>query len=190
MYQKSQSYDVKLQRYKVRQTEFFIILGHFLPFYSPCNDPKNQNSWRYYPFIHIYMCTINEDHMIYGSWNKRCNRQEFLWFRVICCPFSPLTTQKIKILKFRKTFGDMIILYICNINDNHVRYGSWDMEPNRQPFFVILDHFLPFYPPLDPENQNFDKMKKNPWRYYNFTHVYQKWQSYDVWFLRYGAWWT
>ena len=27
-------------------------------------------------------------------------------------------------------------------------------------FFVILDHFLPFYPPMDPENQNFEKMKK------------------------------
>ena len=27
-------------------------------------------------------------------------------------------------------------------------------------FFVILDHFLPYYPPNNPENQNFDKMKK------------------------------
>ena len=29
-------------------------------------------------------------------------------------------------------------------------------------FFVILDRFLPFYPPMDPENQNFEKMKKPP----------------------------
>ena len=28
--------------------------------------------------------------------------------------------------------------------------------------FVILDHFLPFYPPKEPENQNFEKMKKPP----------------------------
>ena len=27
-------------------------------------------------------------------------------------------------------------------------------------FFVILDHFLPFYPSMDAENQNFEKMKK------------------------------
>ena len=27
-------------------------------------------------------------------------------------------------------------------------------------FFAILDHFLPFYPPNDPKNQNFEKMKK------------------------------
>ena len=29
-------------------------------------------------------------------------------------------------------------------------------------FFVTLDCFLPFYPPMDPENQNFEKMKKIP----------------------------
>ena len=37
-------------------------------------------------------------------------------------------------------------------------------------FFVILDSFLPFYPPLDPENQNFQKTKKNTWGYYHFTY--------------------
>ena len=45
------------------ETEFFVILGHFLPFYPypvPPNDPKKQifeenkvNAWRYHPFIHI-----------------------------------------------------------------------------------------------------------------------------------------
>ena len=29
-------------------------------------------------------------------------------------------------------------------------------------FFVILDRFLPFYPPMDLKNQNFEKMKKPP----------------------------
>ena len=28
--------------------------------------------------------------------------------------------------------------------------------------FVILGHFLPFYPTNNPKNQNFEKMKKNP----------------------------
>ena len=52
--------------------------------------------------------------------------------------------------------------------------------------FVILDHFFPFQPPDNLENQNF-KIDKNTWRYYNFTHLHHKWQSYDVWFLRHGA---
>ena len=42
----------------------------------------------------------------------------------------------------------------------------WCMVPEiwstTDMIFVILDHFLPFYPPMDPENQNFEKMKKTP----------------------------
>ena len=60
-------------------------------------------------------------------------------------------------------------------------------------YFVILDHFLPFYPSNKPKNQNFEKLKiteNNTRRHYHFTHVYHKWRSYDVWFLRYGAWQT
>ena len=30
-------------------------------------------------------------------------------------------------------------------------------------------------------------MKKTTWRYCHFTHVYHKWQPFDVWFLRYQA---
>ena len=40
--------------------------------------------------------------------------------------------------------------------------GSWDMEWNRRNFFVILNCFLPFYPPNNTKNQNFEKMKKPP----------------------------
>ena len=38
-------------------------------------------------------------------------------------------------------------------------YGSWDMERDRQ-FLSFWTVFLPFYPPKDPENQNFEKIKK------------------------------
>ena len=33
-------------------------------------------------------------------------------------------------------------------------------EKQSETFFVILGHFLPFYPTNSPENQNFEKMKK------------------------------
>ena len=55
------------------------------------------------------------------------------------------------------------------------------------PFFALSPRFLPFCSPMDPENQNFETVKKNAWRYYHFTKMYHEWQSYDVWFLRYGA---
>ena len=40
-------------------------------------------------------------------------------------------------------------------------YGSWDMKCNRQNFFVILGHFLPFYPPLTAQKMKISKMKKH-----------------------------
>ena len=106
------------------------------------------------------MCTINEDHMIYDSWNIRCDRQTFLTFLSIFCFFSPLTTWKIKILTSKKTPGDIVILHICTINDNHMIYGFWDVEHVMDRIFVILDHILHFYPPKNPKNQNFKKIKK------------------------------
>ena len=48
----------------------FLLLPH--------NDPKNQifEKKKKLPedIILLHMCTINVDHMIYGSWNIRCNR--------------------------------------------------------------------------------------------------------------------
>ena len=49
--------------------------------------------------------------------------------------------------------------------------------------FVLL-------PPYGSRKSKFWKNEKSTWRYYHFTQVYHKWQSYDVWFLRYEAWLT
>ena len=71
-------------------------------------------------------------------------------------------------------------------------YDVWFLryEVQRAEFFVILDSFLPFYTPNNPKNQSSEKNGKIAWRYYHFTHMYHKWQSHHVWFLRYGAWKT
>ena len=55
----------------MRQTELFVILGHFLPFYPP-NDPENQNFKQIKKMsgkknVLLHMCSINEDCMTYGS---------------------------------------------------------------------------------------------------------------------------
>ena len=142
-----------------------------------------------------FMCTIHEDHMIYSSWNIRCDWQKFSTFWAIFCPFSPLiTTWKIKILTLKKTTADIIILHICTINDNHVMYGSWDMERDRHNFLSFWTVFLTFYPPMDPENQNFPKNGKNTWRYYHFTNINnshmimapQIWSAMDRIFCHFG----
>ena len=132
VHHKWRSYDIWFLKYKVQQTEIFVILGHSLPFQPPDNlENQNfkieKNTWRYYHFTHL--------HHKWQSYD--------VWF---------------------------------------LRYGVQQTE-----FFVILDWFLPFYPPKDPENLNFENMKKNTLRYYHYTNVYLKWQSHDVLFLRYGV---
>ena len=38
-------------------------------------------------------------------------------------------------------------------------YGSWDMECDKQPF-CNFGLFFAFFPPNNPENKNFEKLKK------------------------------
>ena len=132
-------------------------MGNFLPFYQhPNDDPKNQNfekKWKKCLEIifYTYMCIINEDHMIYGSWKIRHDRQKSLSFWPIICPFSPLTTWKVKILTLKKTPGDIIILHISTINDSHMIYGSWDTECDRHNFLSFWTIFCLFTPLMVPE---------------------------------------
>ena len=60
------------------------------------------------------MYIINEDHMIYGSRDIRCGRQNVLSFWTIFWPNS-LENQNFE--KAKKTPGDIIILHMCIIND-------------------------------------------------------------------------
>ena len=109
-------------------------------------DPENENfeKMKNTPedIIILQMCTKNESHMMYGSWDMEYNRQNCLSFSAIFCSFTPLTTQKIKILKkWKETHGDIVILHKCTINDNHMMYGSWDVECDRQNFLSFWTIF-------------------------------------------------
>ena len=114
LHHKWQSYDVWFLRYGVQQTEFFVILDHFLPFYPP-NNPKNQNFEKLKKtpgdIIILHMCTINDNHMMYGSWDMEHDGQNFLSFWTVFCPFTPLTTWKIKILKNWKKYLEISSFY-------------------------------------------------------------------------------
>ena len=90
----------------------------------------------------------------------------------------------------KKFAGDIIILHMCTKNHNHMMYGSWDMEWDRQKILSFWAIFCPFttpQPPNDPEYQTFEKkMKKMPGDIILlYIHVYHKWRLYDIWFLKY-----
>ena len=79
-----------------------VILGHFLPFYPSKNKKSKfwKNTKTSGDIILWHMCTINEDHMMYGPWDMECHRQNVLSFWTIFLTIHPpVTTQKIKILK-------------------------------------------------------------------------------------------
>ena len=101
--------------------------------------------------------------------------------------YLPMDPENLNFEKMKKTPEDIIILQMYTINGSHMMYVSWNMESNRQNFSSFWTIFYTFTPLTHPKNQNFEKIKKNIWRYYHFTQVYHKWQSYGVWFLRYGV---
>ena len=51
-------------------TGFFVILGHFLPFYHT-NNPKNQNFEKVKKSIGftiiLHFCATNDNHIMHGS---------------------------------------------------------------------------------------------------------------------------
>ena len=98
-------------RYKT-QHSLFIILGHFLTLLTTqkiktLKKIKNMAE----NIIILYLCITNDNHMMYGSWNMECERENFLSFWTIFCPFTTITTQKIKILKKWKKCLEMLSFY-------------------------------------------------------------------------------
>ena len=115
---------------------------------------------------------------MYSSWDTEQERQNFLLFWAIFCPFTPLTTWKIKILKKWKTPGD-IILHKCVINDNHMMYGSWNMKHDRKKFLSFWAIFCPFTPLTTWKNKLLKKWKITR-RYHHFTRVHHISWSYAI----------
>ena len=155
VYQKSWSFGACFLRYGMQQTEFFAILGHFLPFYPTNNQVKKLERRKRAPgdIILLHMRTIN-DNMMHDSWNLSHDGQHFLSFWAIFYPFISITTWK-KMKKWEN------LLHKCNINDDR-SYDGWLLRYGAEQihFFVILDHFRPCYPPNNPKNQHFEEMQK------------------------------
>ena len=125
-------------RYRVRQTEFLVIMDHFLPFH-----PLN---------ITIKRCMLPE------KWNMT---------HIIFCHFGPFFaflphywSQKQNLgINVKKTWRYYPITHVYH------KWRSFDVcflkyKAQQTEFFLILDHVLLFYPPKNLKNQSFEKMKK------------------------------
>ena len=191
MYLKWQSYDIWFLRYGVLKTEFFLILDYFLPF-EPSSNPKNVNFENMKKMTGditiLHMCAINDNHMMYDSWDTECNGQNFLSVWTVFCTFTLLTTQKIKILKkWKITWRYHHFTHMCTINDNHMMYGSWDMECGRHNFLSFWTIFCPYTPLTTPKIKIFNKWKKKLEISSFYTSLQKSWSCATL-FLRLDVW--
>ena len=138
-------------------------------------------------------CTNNLDDMIYNSWDIACNRLKLVnygWFFALFIPMNPRppshkkktkqnkTKQNIEKIKNKNCWWYNHFTHVPKKN-NHMTYGSWDTkwdtEWDRHNFlsFWVIFALLPLYQP-----EKITILQSDIW------------QSYDVWFLRYGEWQT
>ena len=104
-----------------------------------------------------------------------CNRHNFLPFCTIFLPFYPPNNLKNQNFEKWKKYGGIITLHLRTTNDDHMMYGSWDMEHDRHNFLSLFGYVLLFYAPNNLENQNFEKMKK-----YTKNHDHMPYCSWDM----------
>ena len=127
------------------------------------NRQKFLSFWAiFYPFIPL----TNQKIKIEKKWKKTLDI--FLFYiclprmTIIWCTVPEIWSYTGKIFShFGPSFALIISLHLCTTNDNHMKYGSLDTRCNGQSFLWII--FFPFDPPSllkNPQNQNFDKMKK------------------------------
>ena len=138
------------------------------------------------------MCTINEDHMIYDSWDIRHDGQFLLHFG----SFEPPNNPKNQNFEEMKKAPADTILHLRIAYDDMI-YGSWDIEGDRRNFLSFWTILCPLTPLItqkikilktcEKNEKTFSKIFKKwkkAWRYHYFTQVYQKSWSYatlEIW---------
>ena len=106
------------------------------------------------PLIKI-ICTPD---MTYGS-----TERIILSFWPIFCPFTPLTAQKLKILKMKKNPGDVIILHKCTKSHDHPLYCSGDVAwDGCNCYFSFWAIFCPFNHLTNRKKKLSKKKQKKP----------------------------
>ena len=146
-----------------------------------------KNTWRRYHFTHLH-----HKWQSYDVWFLRYGAQQTHFFVILdsFLPFYPaMDPENQNFQKKKENQKTWRYYYFTKKNGSHIMYGSSNMECNGQNFLSFWAIFCPFTPQL-PKKPNFWKNEKIAWRYYHVTQVCHKWQSYDVWFLRYEAWQT
>ena len=111
-----------------------VILGHFFPFHSlKTRKIKILKKWTNLLEISFYTCVPK--------------------IKIIWCMVPEIWSATDRTFCHYEPFFTLLLL---------IWYMVFQIWSATDKFFVILDRFLPFCPPINPQNQNFEKLKKNP----------------------------
>ena len=152
MYHKSESHDVWFLNMKCNRQIFFVLLGHFLPFYPPnsSNNENIKNEKKPGDIIILYKCTKNHAHRLYFSWDMArdgCNCY-FQYFSILLPNNSPTNENKSWryrhfIQVYQKSWSYAILF---------LRYGSEGCN-----YFSLSAFFFALLPPWKPKKSKFQK---------------------------------
>ena len=124
---------------KIQRQNFLQTWVVFCPFTTPNNlEIKILKKWRKHLEISSFDTCVPKTTIIWGMLPEIWSATDtfFLSFLTIFCSFTSLLTQKIKIWKKCKRPGDIILLHMCTINEDHMIYVSWDERRDRH-FFTL-----------------------------------------------------
>ena len=156
-YQKQQSYHYGSWDMK-HDAHNFLPSGPFFPFYPTSNPQnkffaklKNKNAWR-----HHHMCSINDNHIMYDSWDMESNGHNFWSLWSIFWSFYPLTTWKVKISKKYQKFFEISSFYTSVPKITMICYTVSEIwrVTNIIVIFSFWAIFCPFTLLNSPKNQN------------------------------------
>ena len=152
MYHKSQSHDVWFLRYRVWETECFVILDYFLHFQPP-NNPENQNFEKIKnmtgDIIILQKDTINDNDMMYGSWDMTQDIEFFVFLGHFLPFYSTNNPKNQNFEKMKKTLE--ISSFYTSVSKSWL-YATILMDVTIFHFGLFFDLFfnlLPFKMPRD-----------------------------------------
>ena len=148
MHQKSYdiytSWDMECDRHNFLW--FWVICCTFTPLLMP----KIKIWKKTLDILSFYTCVpINEDHMIYGSWDIRHDGQSLIVILGHFRHFDPPNNLKIKILKKKKQKQkqlEILSFYTCVPQMTIIWCMVPDTERNSQNFLSLCTIFCPFTP--------------------------------------------
>ena len=165
MYAYSDRERLHRQNFLLFQGIFCFFLPHFWPQKLKFGKKSKKIPGH---IILLHMCTINQDHMMNGSWDMKFNRQNFFVILDSILPFYPPSTLKNENIKNDKSAGDMIILHKCTKNHDHMLYCSWYMLYERCNCYFSFWAIFYLFTPLTAQKMKISKQWKNTW-IYHFT---------------------